>query len=113
MDDLKVVLYIVIAIIWVVYNNYKKISDASKKRDYSKPPAEVIQENWPGKKEKPVVREKSEYKPKSDKKFSGKRKDKKEERPERPKMIQSGPKPKLEDSPFAILEQLKVRKDAS
>ncbi len=57
MDDLKVVLYIVIAIIWVVYNNYKKISDASQKRDYSKPPAEVIQENWPGKKEKPIVRE--------------------------------------------------------
>ncbi len=47
MDDLKVVLYIVIAIIWVVYNNYKKISQASKKRDISRPPDEVIQENWP------------------------------------------------------------------
>jgi len=50
MDDLKIVLYIVVAIIWVVYNNYKKISDASKKRDPSKPPGEIIQENWPGKK---------------------------------------------------------------
>ncbi len=47
MDDLKVVLYVVVAIIWVIYNNYKKISDASKKRDPSKPPAEVIKENWP------------------------------------------------------------------
>ena len=45
--DLKIVLYIIVAIIWVVYNNYKKIADASKKRDYSKPPPEVIQENWP------------------------------------------------------------------
>ncbi|MBL0343478.1 MAG: hypothetical protein IPP71_23045 [Bacteroidetes bacterium] len=47
MDDLKVVLYIVVAIIWVVYNNYKKIAEASKKRNFSKPPAEIIQENWP------------------------------------------------------------------
>jgi len=47
MDDLKVVLYIVVAIIWVVYNNYKKLSEASKKRDLKKPPPEVIQENWP------------------------------------------------------------------
>ncbi len=47
MDDLKVVLYIVVAIIWVIYNNYKKINDAARKRDPSKPPAEVIQENWP------------------------------------------------------------------
>lgn len=45
--DFKIVLYIIVAIIWVVYNNYKKIADASKKRDYSKPPQEVIQENWP------------------------------------------------------------------
>lgn len=47
MDDLKVVLYIVVAIIWVVYNNYRKLSEASKKRDLKKPPPEVIQENWP------------------------------------------------------------------
>ncbi len=47
MDDLKVVLYIVVAIIWVVYNNYKKISEASKKRDLTKPFGEIIQENWP------------------------------------------------------------------
>ena len=47
MDDLKVVFYIVVAIIWVVYNNYKKISQASKSRDISKPPPEVIRENWP------------------------------------------------------------------
>lgn len=47
MDELKVVFYIVVAIIWVVYNNYKKISDASRKRDFSKPTKEVIAENWP------------------------------------------------------------------
>jgi len=47
MDELKIVLYIVVAIIWVVYNNYKKISETSKKRDFTKPPTEVIQENWP------------------------------------------------------------------
>lgn len=47
MDDLKVVFYIVVAIIWVVYNNYKKISQASKKRDISKPAGEIIPENWP------------------------------------------------------------------
>ena len=54
MDDLKVVLYIVIAIIWVVYNNYKKINEASRKRDLSKPPEEVIHENWPSKKTEPI-----------------------------------------------------------
>ena len=37
MDDLKVILYVVVAIIWVVYNNYKKISEASKKRNLSLP----------------------------------------------------------------------------
>ena len=47
MDDLKVVLYIVVAIIWVVYNNYRKLSEANKKRDLKKPPPELIQENWP------------------------------------------------------------------
>src|SRR6187399_740756 len=59
MDDLKIAFYVVVAIAWVVYNNYKKISEASRKRDLSKPPDEVIQENWPGKKQaspKPVAR---------------------------------------------------------
>ncbi|MBL7913785.1 MAG: hypothetical protein JNL49_01950 [Bacteroidia bacterium] len=42
MDDLKVILYIVGAIIWVVYNNYRKIMDESKKRNPAKPvPQEV------------------------------------------------------------------------
>src|SRR5688572_15500707 len=59
MDDLKIVFYVLVAIIWVVYNNYKKITDASRKRDLSKPPDEVIQENWPRKRQeapKPVAR---------------------------------------------------------
>jgi len=59
MDDLKIVFYVAVAIAWVVYNNYKKISEASRKRDLSKPPDEVIQENWPGKKQaspRPVAR---------------------------------------------------------
>ncbi len=47
MDDLKIVLYVVVAIIWLVYNNYKKISETNKKRDASKPYDEVPQENWP------------------------------------------------------------------
>jgi hypothetical protein len=47
MEDLKIVFYIVVAIAWVVYNNYRKITEASKKRDPSKPPPEVIKENWP------------------------------------------------------------------
>ncbi|MBK8413683.1 MAG: hypothetical protein IPL22_03600 [Bacteroidetes bacterium] len=44
MDDLKVILYIVGAIIWVVYNNYRKIMNESKKRNPSQPApqAEVI-----------------------------------------------------------------------
>lgn len=42
MDDLKVILYIVGAIIWVVYNNYRKIMDESRKRNPAKPvPQEV------------------------------------------------------------------------
>lgn len=47
MDDLKVILYVVIAIAWMIYNNYKKVGDASKKRDPSQPIPEVIEENWP------------------------------------------------------------------
>jgi hypothetical protein len=49
-NDLKLILYVVIAIIWLIYNNYKKVSEASKKRDISKPPdqpGEVIPEAWP------------------------------------------------------------------
>lgn len=37
MDDLKVVLYIVIAIAWVIYNNYRKFAEAARKRDPSRP----------------------------------------------------------------------------
>jgi len=54
MDDLKIVLYIVGVIAWVVYNNYKKIKSASSKRDFSKPPSEVIPENWPRLPQKPI-----------------------------------------------------------
>jgi hypothetical protein len=57
MNDLKIVFYIVIAIIWVVYNNYRKIGEASRKRDFSKPPGDIIQENWPSIPSKPVIRE--------------------------------------------------------
>lgn len=47
MDDLKLVFYIVVAIIWVIYNNYKKISKAAQERNPGKPSPEVITENWP------------------------------------------------------------------
>src|SRR5688572_28040602 len=47
MDDLKVVFYIVVGIAWMIYNNYKKVSAESKKRDPSKPIQETIPENWP------------------------------------------------------------------
>lgn len=47
MDDLKVVFYVVVAIIWMIYNNYKKVSEEAKKRDPSKPIQETITENWP------------------------------------------------------------------
>jgi hypothetical protein len=47
MDDFKVVFYIVVAIVWVIYNNYKKISETAKKRDPSKPFGDIITENWP------------------------------------------------------------------
>jgi hypothetical protein len=47
LEDLKIVFYVLVAIVWVVYNNFKKIKDASQKRDYTKPPPEIIQENWP------------------------------------------------------------------
>jgi len=55
MDDLKIVFYIVVAIVWMVYNNYRKLSEQSSKRDPSaSPPGEVIEENWP--KEPPVMK---------------------------------------------------------
>ena len=41
------VFYIIVAIIWVIYNNYKKISKAAQERNPSKPAPEVISENWP------------------------------------------------------------------
>lgn len=46
-NDLKIIFYIVVAIIWVVYNNYRKIAGESRKRNPSRPPDEVIRENWP------------------------------------------------------------------
>jgi hypothetical protein len=55
MDDLKIVFYIIVAIVWMVYNNYRKLSEQSSKRDPSAPPpGDVIEENWP--KEPPVAR---------------------------------------------------------
>lgn len=55
MEDFKVVLYIVVALVWVIYNNYKKITKASADRDPSKPFKEIIQENWPKIPSKPVI----------------------------------------------------------
>ena len=37
MDDFKVVIYIVGAIIWLIYQNYQKVAEQSRKRDISKP----------------------------------------------------------------------------
>src|SRR5688572_11879783 len=53
MDDFKIVFYIIVAIAWVVYSNYKKISEEAKKRNPAKRPPEVIQENWPSQPYKP------------------------------------------------------------
>jgi hypothetical protein len=47
MEDLKIVLYIVAAIGWVIYNNYKKITSESAKRDVRRPVSEIPTENWP------------------------------------------------------------------
>lgn len=52
-NDLKIVLYIVGAIIWLIYNNYKKVAEETRKRDPSKPVGEVIEENWPKEPEAP------------------------------------------------------------
>ena len=62
MDDLKIVFYILVGIIWVVYNNYKKITEASGKRDFTKPFSETIPENWPAlpEKKKPVAKQVTE-----------------------------------------------------
>lgn len=46
-SDLKIIFYIVVAIIWIVYNNYRKIAGESRKRNPAEPPDEVIRENWP------------------------------------------------------------------
>ena len=54
MDDLKIILYVVVAIIWVVYNNYRKITDASKKRDLSKPQPDISAPIPPPEKVRPV-----------------------------------------------------------
>lgn len=37
MDDLKIAFYIIGAIVWFVYNNYKKFQAEAAKRDFSKP----------------------------------------------------------------------------
>ena len=66
MDDLKVVFYVVVAIVWMIYNNYKKVSEEAKKRDPSKPFQETIPENWPKESElpkPPVFQKSSENKP--------------------------------------------------
>ena len=47
MDDIKIVLYILAAIAWVIFNNYKKLSETHRKRDSSKPPPDIIPENFP------------------------------------------------------------------
>lgn len=60
--------------------------------------------------EKPQVRAPRPEKEKDRKTKPRHEKNKKEERPER--IMSAGPKPKLEDSPFAVLGQLKVKKDA-
>lgn len=56
-------------------------------------------------KEKPRAPQKQNSKPKSKKPKKGKPKQ------DRPKSIQTGPKPKPEDSPFAILQNLKLGND--
>lgn len=45
MDDLKVIFYVVVAIAWMIYNNYKKVSEESRKRDPKKPISESPEEN--------------------------------------------------------------------
>ncbi len=59
MDDLKMIFYIVVAIIWVIYNNYKKLTKAAQERNPGKPTPEVIAENWPTMNfpDEPIVRE--------------------------------------------------------
>jgi hypothetical protein len=47
MDDLKIIFYIIVAIVWMVYNNYRKISEESKKRDPSRPAGDEIEESGP------------------------------------------------------------------
>lgn len=37
LDDLKIILYIVGAIAWLLYKNYQKATEQSKQRDFSKP----------------------------------------------------------------------------
>jgi len=54
MDDFKIVFYIIVAIAWVVYSNYKKITEEAKKRNPGKRPPEVIQENWPSQPHQPM-----------------------------------------------------------
>ena len=47
MDDLKIVLYIVVAIVWMIYNNYKKIGSDAKKRNPAQPTPETDEFEWP------------------------------------------------------------------
>jgi hypothetical protein len=46
-EDLKVIVYIVVAIGWVIYNNYKKITRDAAKRNPQRPVSETPNENWP------------------------------------------------------------------
>lgn len=39
--EFKVVLYIIIGVFWVIFNNYQKIKNQAAERDISKPPAEL------------------------------------------------------------------------
>ncbi len=60
MDDLKVILYVVVALIWIVYNNYKKLREAAKKRDLRKPPVDTSVDRTSEKKTKPVSQPKQQ-----------------------------------------------------
>lgn len=52
LDDLKIILYIVGAIAWLLFKNYQKVTEQSKQRDFSKPFEDEVVE--PVKKPLPV-----------------------------------------------------------
>ncbi len=43
MDDLKIVFYVLVAVGWVIYNNYRKFAETARKRDPSKPDQPVTE----------------------------------------------------------------------